>query len=189
MEDKPRNRYNESRAPLVDLRRLGTTKRWAVVHTDRDQTVAEHSHMVAMVALRLAEVMEFKPEWQLAIVRFALLHDAEEAWTGDIASPVKRYLDRDKLPTGAFLGKWVDHITICPPEAQNLVKIADLACDILYLLDHGRSRHAVMVRDEIHARLIDHMGECGYAPGDHDAIWRVLMDLFTREETYIDDYL
>lgn len=187
LADRPRNRYNESRAPLVDLRRLGTTKRWAVVHTERDQTVAEHCHMVALVALRLAEILTFKAEWQLEIVRYSLLHDADEAWTGDIASPVKDLMFGDSIPVDRFMGLWKCHIVVSS-EVKDIVKVADLACDVLYLLDHGRTRHALMVKDEIHARLVTHIDHT-YAPGDQQAIWGVLSDLWSREETYIDDYL
>lgn len=52
-------------------------------HVNRFYSVAEHS---IMVARRLADV--YGPRMALA----GLLHDASEAYLGDIASPVKQYL-------------------------------------------------------------------------------------------------
>jgi len=141
-----------------------------------------------MIALRIAEVMEFKESWQLDIVRFAMIHDAEEAWVGDIASPMKRFMQPDAIPIDQMMGVWYAHFD-APSEVKRIVKIADLAADVLYLLDHGRTPHAVMVREEIHDRLVAHVAKCEFAPGDQESIWRILLDLFARDETYIDDYL
>lgn len=62
--------------------------------TRHPYTVAQHSVLVAELAaglLRLARIDE-NPEDPSAVVRAALLHDATEAYLGDVVSPLKAVL-------------------------------------------------------------------------------------------------
>ena len=42
---------------IKDLLRAGHVKRWQIVRTVRDQTLAEHSFNVAMISIELAEIL------------------------------------------------------------------------------------------------------------------------------------
>lgn len=59
-------------------------------HTKSFYSVAEHSVRVALLVMELVPEENDKAEWGLA----ALMHDAAEAFVGDIISPIKaRYFD------------------------------------------------------------------------------------------------
>lgn len=68
-------------------------------HCNRFYSVAEHSIYVAEI------VAENRPEWALA----ALLHDAEEAYIGDISSPLKALI-RNYVGGPAILGSITDGV-------------------------------------------------------------------------------
>lgn len=105
--------------------RLSVVKRWGILHTVQEQSVAEHQFNVARIALRIAISwfdMQDKNELYL-ILRWALEHDDLEALTGDLPSMVKPYFDE------AAAAK--DHIDLTggelpvPQEVRNIVKLAD----------------------------------------------------------------
>lgn len=82
----------------LDLR-LSVVKRWGILHTIRQQSVAEHSFNVAILADRIA-VHWFgidDPGTLYNINRYALRHDRPEALSGDIPSIVKDLFDEDEL--------------------------------------------------------------------------------------------
>lgn len=189
MEDRPEHRNNESRAPLVDLRRLGTTKRWSVVHVTREQTVAEHSYMVAMLALRLAEALKLPPETKLKVLTYAMLHDADEAWTGDIASPAKCYMT-EEFPSYEWMGAWSHHLQ-AGERTRGLVKVADLATDVVFLRHFSGGRHALIVLDQLRESLHICIRNLQYSEPElpWDDFNVVIDDYMGGEETYIDDYI
>lgn len=79
-------------------RNLADIKRWAIVRTTREQSVAEHSYYVALMVPRL--LMEYgynDPPLLMEAVTHALTHDMSEVMTGDIATPIKK-----RLPDGVF---------------------------------------------------------------------------------------
>ena len=69
-------------------------------HTARHYSVAEHSLLVVEIIER--EIAEHSPGTLLA----ALLHDAHEAYIGDITSPVKQALARIAAADGRTTSDW-----------------------------------------------------------------------------------
>lgn len=67
-------------------------KRWTIVAVDREQSVAEHSYLTWVLALSLYDTLcpvphnSFERE---SVAFWALVHDAEEIWTGDLPSNIK----------------------------------------------------------------------------------------------------
>jgi len=77
-------------------RNLADIKRWAIVRTIRDQSVAEHSYFVAMMTPRLLREYGYDdPEFILSATEYALMHDRDEVLSGDIATPIKKRIQSD----------------------------------------------------------------------------------------------
>lgn len=87
----------------VQLLKATDVKRWTIVPVTREQTVAEHSYRVWALALSLYDAMvttnhnSFERE---SVGFWALTHDADEIWTGDIPSSVKK--DLEEIAPGAI---------------------------------------------------------------------------------------
>ena len=62
-------------------------------HSTEPYSVAEHSVLVMLCVRDYLERLDTPADEQLPILRAALLHDAGEAYTGDIPTPLKRQID------------------------------------------------------------------------------------------------
>lgn len=80
----------------VKLVKACDVKRWTIVPVTREQSIAEHSYRVWALALSLYDAMmttnhnSFERE---SVGFWALTHDTEEIWTGDLPSTVKAVLE------------------------------------------------------------------------------------------------
>ena len=136
--------------------------RYAGAHVIRKENVAEHSYYVTIMADLLAEDIEEHYENisinRLNILRMALYHDAEEAYTGDMITPVKNKSSQLKqawetlcvqmtkeglaidFPGHKHIQKYILHVHEDYEEhkyskLENLiVKFADMAQSVVYLL-------------------------------------------------------
>lgn len=84
---------------FYDFMRAGHVKRWHIVNTVREQTIAEHQYLVTVIALELYARMvgidnREGPNWRevCALLAAAMFHDAPEVRYGDFPSPAKRYI-------------------------------------------------------------------------------------------------
>lgn len=84
-------------ADLVKALKLSHVPRWAIIDTMKEQSVADHSFRVAVLSTRIFSLLvSVKPKEMLDMVEshdlleYALLHDIDEALTGDIPSTYKR---------------------------------------------------------------------------------------------------
>lgn len=105
--------------------RLSIVKRWSIVHTIQQQSVAEHCFNVERIAIRLArDWFNFEDQTDLfKVSQYALHHDDFEAVSGDTPSTVKRYFDveRAEKEHADIIPKYEKpHILI-----QHIVKMAD----------------------------------------------------------------
>ena len=179
------------RNPLADLWRLCEVERWQIVRTTKNQNVAEHTFIVTLLALKLADATGVMRD---QVMQAALFHDAEEAWTGDIPSPMKQFINKDNVPKRAMLGEmaWLDYKEgVDSPIIGMLIKIADLASDIKFLSKYGEGAHAMGVEEEIRVRLVNYIGLAKEtAPTlNWTAIELELDDFWHGKETYLDDYI
>lgn len=74
------------------LHRLGTQMRYSGARVVQRENVAEHSFYVALLADLLAHDIETSNGVNIdrhSVLQMALYHDAEEAFTGDLITPVK----------------------------------------------------------------------------------------------------
>lgn len=69
---------------ILSLRASGLVKRWHVITTLREQTVAEHS------AQALSLLLLLHPDPSIRLIKAILWHDSSELKCGDVPSPVRR---------------------------------------------------------------------------------------------------
>ena len=145
---------------LAEQLRACHVKRWHIVQTSREQTVAEHSFAVAVISGSLAVKMGW-PEidsyaGQLSLLHWALSHDLIEVKTGDIPTPFKAVLGAAALDQAEGV---VDaHYAATRREMERtsggmIVKLADMIDAVWFLTDCGIGNHAfdvlVKLRDQL----------------------------------------
>lgn len=133
---------------LGEKLRLMQVKRYPITHTNRDQSVAEHSFNVLLIATELAGVTG-NPVLINAVMRYAVDHDMEEVYTGDIPSSFKRQL-RAKCPEVVSV---LDNGFDAPSMVKAIVKLADCIEAIYYLREFGGSRLSETVKRDILANF------------------------------------
>ncbi len=67
-------------------------QRWGIVRTLRPQSVAEHTFLVAHYANDIAVYLGLNTGVHLSLLQYALHHDSDEIFTGDMPGPNKRGL-------------------------------------------------------------------------------------------------
>ncbi len=180
---------------LPDIYRAQHVKRWHIIHTSRQQTVAEHSHMVAMISLHIVAAIgeeHFDDKDKLDILQWSLIHDLPEVIIGDAVSPVKR-MAKEKFDE---LEKQVDpklkkyEISISG-DIKAVVKIADYIDALKYLKKEGLNGQAVSIYNRLYKDMKQYIetvkgiwSGCAW-----DAVYGVLVRLIEDPETYIDDII
>lgn len=139
--------YSPEWAELEIIMRFHAVKRWHMIDTTRQQTIAEHSANVAaltyLIAMKAPAAFFGPPE---VSVVYALSHDMAETLTGDMPSITKNFADirshLDKLEQSVIPLMWRipvhDNIKL-------MVKLCDLADGIRFIRLHGvdmTARHA-----------------------------------------------
>lgn len=72
-----------------ELRTAAIIPRWSVVWTLNKDTVSNHSFFVALYAYQIALLIGWRGSME-ELFFYALSHDLEELYTGDVVSPTKR---------------------------------------------------------------------------------------------------
>lgn len=125
---------------LGEYMRTGHVKRWQIVRTAREQTLAEHLYRVWVITMHICEAIRTPNDINSVAAVWALIHDVPEVITGDIATPAKEAM-RKALPhddpvrnielslsdtyRDAYHGAKA-HISPEWPSAYEIVKLADL---------------------------------------------------------------
>lgn len=130
-----------------EMRDLAHVPRWSVLRRQANQSVVEHSWFVTMYALELVDITGWKrggTDSLSRLMQYALVHDLDEIWTGDVPGPGKRLLVnghaaviksalaermRNILPQ-----HYVSYTEHCP-DIKALVRCADMIDAVLYLCD------------------------------------------------------
>lgn len=97
-----------------EIRDASFVKRWAIVRTLRDQSIADHTFHVAMYTNDICVTLNVPPLLHLRALQYALWHDVrDEIFTGDWPGPAKRALtptpgDRKRL--GDKVAEWTKRV-------------------------------------------------------------------------------
>lgn len=125
-----------------ELRDLSWVPRWSIIRTNRAQSVAEHSYYVAVYALSIAQLINWRGSStnasRLELVISALNHDIEECFTGDIPGPMKRLMAKG-LPWRNTVWRERDrrfgdrYPVSDDPEVLAILKAADVLDEVMFL--------------------------------------------------------
>lgn len=133
-------------------------KRYPICYVNRDQSVAEHSFCVMLVAMALIEGTTDEKLYA-EVLAYSLMHDMDEVETGDIPSPFKRKLRRECPAVIPVL----DGVPKVGEKVRGIVKLADMLEALFYIDEFGGSRTTEEeVRDDIHNNFIKLMNEEGF---------------------------
>jgi hypothetical protein len=147
--------YNEL-PEMEAVMRLQAVKRWHMIETSRTQTLAEHSANVALLVFAIARTTPgayFRTELSTII---ALMHDLGESFLGDVPTPTKRLMGRDKMNGLELqvLPSCFSQVVSSGSEREALlIKICDLADGIRFIRLHGVDQTAVWAREGIEEQL------------------------------------
>ena len=119
---------------INDILLAQNIRRWTIVATKTDQSLAEHTFNVTMIARAICAEADINDN---NVIKYALDHDLDEILTGDIPSPAKRRLGL----TDAYQGK---NGNISDVE-YSIVKIADLIDATLFIKYNAYDRHGKVV--------------------------------------------
>lgn len=117
-----------------DLRTLSFVPRWVITRNIRTQSVAEHSFYVAVYAGQLAHYLEYEGDLG-TLLHYALWHDVEEVFTGDIPGPAKRSMVGDQAELWLMMGlqaRFGFSLAPLTGEGKLIIKIANLLDEVFY---------------------------------------------------------
>lgn len=142
---------------IGDVPRMSHTKRWNILGDLPTQSLAEHSYNVACIAAHIVQQHGLNPDQAHLVTGYALVHDFDEIFTGDIPTPTKGALGIGStswiIPTlGGFPAILNETASAVIPVASScgyrynltvgqIVKIADLIEAAAYVAKHGKSNH------------------------------------------------
>ncbi|QGU32597.1 YfbR-like 5'-deoxynucleotidase [Thermochromatium tepidum] len=152
------------RLNMQDIARSGHVTRWHSVRCARNQTLAEHHYLVAMIARELLRRLfgpDLSAETRLRVLEYALIHDTPELLMGDLPSPLKQRIAEiagERNPITRIEGELSPELieyrrALAGSPLAEIVKIADLMDACLFIREEGIGRHAALVADKCEALL------------------------------------
>lgn len=139
---------------LSDLLRLQHVRRWHIVNVIKEQTVADHSWAVGLIAMKLLERAD-EAQFSAQAAQYAIVHDLDEVFVGDIPTPTKKALGFD-VPED-LLPEVKQIIDATPMAVKMAVKLADFIEAEYFLVDHGVGPHAADVRKGIYSGFLEYV--------------------------------
>lgn len=145
--------------PIANVAHSANVTRWHSARCMRYPSIAEHIYLVTMFSRYIAVVVapNMTPVEILLMNDLALVHDLPEVKTGDMATPVKRYLEA-MFPKGQSPLDLIEE-QICAPYKDLrertsgsyiavIVKLADIMEAIHFISTEGKGRPAQKILRE-----------------------------------------
>jgi 5'-deoxynucleotidase len=145
--------------------RTQEVKRWHLVGTTKQQTLAEHLFLVGMMAMLFAQTSSHDVDCQMRCLTWGTLHDINEVVYGDIASPAKDVIGAEaceqleyqadaEMPDAlrAMVARQARHMN---PAVFAYVKLADAVEAYCFIRDYGVGERARKAQSFIEARVRD----------------------------------
>lgn len=129
---------------IHNILRAQYIKRWTIVHTIHQQSVAEHTFNMTMIARAICKEAGIPDEM---VIKACLEHDLDEIITGDIPTPAKK-LAIDKGIDLRFLHNGAK-IRDMPYNEMAIVAMADLIEAAWFISENAVGRHPKWVEDII----------------------------------------
>lgn len=157
-----------------EIRDMEIIQRWTIVRSHRQQSVAAHSCMVAIYADQIAEYFKWgNHQDRAALLRYALWHDIEETFTGDIPGPWKRRLgSAHKEEVIRQLGvqfpgeEWMSH----GGDIEKIVKVANHLDEAFWVAIEARMGNPLdELAKQVRERLNTSIGRLPYTQIDIEA--------------------
>lgn len=199
-----------------DLRTASVVTRWGIIRTHSKDTIADHSYRVTMYAQDIAKLMhweeregpasftgEYRYKAYYWLMRYALIHDLDEVFTGDTITFIKSEIVdqnraahfvatqmQERMP--AIAAQFTE-IAALPyaNDIKKIVKAADWLDSLLFIIDEQHMGNAGIVKYEAHA--LDNLKKAWfnlpYWPGDKNRIfqlWNSEMQAVIRNHRRLD---
>lgn len=168
------------RDQLNALIRGSAVKRFHTVSTITTETVGEHSHSVAMLALIITD-----RQASAALLAAALVHDLAEYMTGDIPAPLKRLVsDRTRVDLKDFEANILVGAGLCVwlnDEDKRILKCCDILSGLLFCAKEFRLGNTGVLEiacnfSDYYEELVIPVSHAGRARVVYDTILEVFRD-------------
>ena len=183
--------YELKKLKLRDRLRSRSISRWHTVEISKEQSVAEHSHLVGVIAEHLLnelvsiEKISFQDRYIL--LKYAQIHDESEVILNDISSILKTYLKNKSADFGTIIEELELELTpelaitnahfSINPHLKHIAKLADLleALSFMSTCSGGDSQHNQVIFEKLND-LIDL--RCRTATKEcPDLEWELVIDI------------
>jgi hypothetical protein len=178
---------------FAQMMRTGHVKRWQIVRTAREQTLAEHLYRVWVITQFICRAIDAPREVSDVANLWALIHDVPEVITGDIATPAKEAMrravpDQDPIKnielglSRAYRDTWTSSKIVSVlwpgPTAYEIVKLADMIEAQCFMSCEAQGDHAREV-SEAQANKVVEMYD-GYKVRYPDLDWSGMEKFITQ---------
>jgi 5'-deoxynucleotidase len=142
---------------MMNLRqklRASHIKRWHIVETTKQQSVAEHSFNVWLICEEMSAILKFDPSTRLIVAEYALHHDLPEVFIGDLPTSMKNIYRNSRSEIDELTESLDPKSTTNNRVANNVVKLADNLEAAMFIALHGVGSHAKSVRKLIEESVL-----------------------------------
>jgi 5'-deoxynucleotidase YfbR-like HD superfamily hydrolase len=112
---------------IQDKMRISNVKRWHIVNTSKEQTLADHTCRVAILAHEIAKRLNILNQYNEALIYHrAINHDISEVVGGDMPGNTKNKISDERIPEN---------------DIEKVIKLADVLETYVFIREHYVDRH------------------------------------------------
>lgn len=185
------------RFPIANIALSADVRRWHKTPSYKAPSIAEHTCLVAHYSLYLLSGIVEHPtaEQELKLLKLALWHDMSETITGDVPTPLKRYLESLFPPGQSPLEKLEERLCVPYADAKDdadglskiIMKLADVLDAAHFAQNEIKARASKAILDERKAAYADYVkkGQSEYPNHNWQYAHDLLNDLMTSDPVSI----